>query len=199
MFFVSLRRARIRLTDRIFGPGALTGTDYGTAPYRLDLRGVDDDHRRGLCSRIPSGGWSNSKAIRCCMNLGMNPCPADVNGHYEAGHLIIRPVNSMPTRTSAMRARRVNRKVRAKPLCALSPVLKPLRHQRYYDRRNTLVSAAQRRSVLRQGTTIHMHERYEMDSNGGWMRGRRPCAILDACQRICHAAPTFSNPGTIAI
>ncbi|MFF4836024.1 serine hydrolase [Streptomyces sp. NPDC001315] len=50
-----LERGRLALTDRVFGPGALLGTTYGTQPYSDRVRAVTLQH----LLEHTAGGWSN--------------------------------------------------------------------------------------------------------------------------------------------
>jgi CubicO group peptidase (beta-lactamase class C family) len=60
--------SRIRLTDRIFGPGAIFGTDYGKPPYHPQVNEITLEH---LLTHT-GGGWSNVKDDPMFMNVQMN-------------------------------------------------------------------------------------------------------------------------------
>jgi CubicO group peptidase (beta-lactamase class C family) len=59
--FSPIEANRIRLTDRIFGPGAITGTDYGSPPYHPGVSEITIEH---LLTHT-GGGWSNAAADPC--------------------------------------------------------------------------------------------------------------------------------------
>jgi CubicO group peptidase (beta-lactamase class C family) len=66
--FSLIEEGRIQLTDKIFGPGAITGTDYGSPPYNP---GVDEITLEHLLTHT-SGGWPNTHDDPMFMNLTMN-------------------------------------------------------------------------------------------------------------------------------
>ena len=66
--FALIEAGRIRLTDRIFGPGAITGTDYSAPPYHPGVDQITVEH---LLTHT-SGGWANDAADPMFMNLEMN-------------------------------------------------------------------------------------------------------------------------------
>ena len=53
--FMLIERGKLRLSDKVFGPGALLGTDYGAPPY---LPGIDQITVEHLLMHT-SGGWPN--------------------------------------------------------------------------------------------------------------------------------------------
>jgi CubicO group peptidase (beta-lactamase class C family) len=69
--FSLIEEGRIRLTDRIFGPDAITGSDYEMPPYRLDRPRVDDITVEHLLTHT-AGAWRNSADDPMFMNLEMN-------------------------------------------------------------------------------------------------------------------------------
>jgi len=66
--FSLIEEGRIRLTDKIFGPGAITDTDYGDPPYHPRVDQITVEH---LLTHT-SGGWTNDAADPMFMNLEMN-------------------------------------------------------------------------------------------------------------------------------
>ena len=66
--FSLIEAGRIRLTDKIFGPGAITGTDYGDPPYHP---GVDQITVEQLLTHT-SGGWANDATDPMFMDREMN-------------------------------------------------------------------------------------------------------------------------------
>lgn len=53
--FRLIEENRVKLTDRVFGPGALLGTDYGALPYSPGIDQITLEH---LLTHT-SGGWTN--------------------------------------------------------------------------------------------------------------------------------------------
>jgi len=53
--FTLIERGKLKLTDRVFGPGAVLGTDYGAPPYKAGIDQITVDH---LLTHT-SGGWPN--------------------------------------------------------------------------------------------------------------------------------------------
>lgn len=53
--FRLIEENRVKLTDRVFGPGALLGTDYGSPPYSPGIDQITLEH---LLTHT-SGGWTN--------------------------------------------------------------------------------------------------------------------------------------------
>jgi len=66
--FTLIERGRLRLSDKVFGPGALLGTDYGTPPY---VRGIDQITVDHLLTHT-SGGWPNDITDPMFSNAGRN-------------------------------------------------------------------------------------------------------------------------------
>jgi CubicO group peptidase (beta-lactamase class C family) len=66
--FSLVEAGRIRLTDRIFGPGAITGTDYGAPPYHPGVDQITVEH---LLTHT-SGGWANDAADPMFMDPEMS-------------------------------------------------------------------------------------------------------------------------------
>jgi CubicO group peptidase (beta-lactamase class C family) len=66
--FSLIEEGRIRLTDRIFGPGAIIGSDYGEPPYHPWVDQITVEH---LLTHT-SGGWGNGAADPIFANPGMN-------------------------------------------------------------------------------------------------------------------------------
>ena len=66
--FLLIEEGRIQLTDKIFGPGAITGTDYGNPPYHPGVDQITVEH---LLTHT-SGGWANDAADPMFMSPQMN-------------------------------------------------------------------------------------------------------------------------------
>jgi CubicO group peptidase (beta-lactamase class C family) len=58
--FSLIEAGRIRLSDRVFGPGAITGIDYGRPPYHPHIDEITLEH---LFTHT-GGGWSNERSDR---------------------------------------------------------------------------------------------------------------------------------------
>jgi len=54
--FTLIERGRLKLTDKVFGPGAITGTDYGGPPFNA---GVDEITVEHLLTHT-AGGWDSA-------------------------------------------------------------------------------------------------------------------------------------------
>jgi CubicO group peptidase (beta-lactamase class C family) len=65
--FSLIEAGRLDLGDRVFGPGAITGTDYGRPPYHPHVEEITIEH---LLTHS-GGGWSNRQADPMFMNPGM--------------------------------------------------------------------------------------------------------------------------------
>ena len=66
--FSLIEAGRIQLADKIFGPGAITGTDYGRPPYHPQVDQITVEH---LLTHT-GGGWPNTHNDPMFMNLAMN-------------------------------------------------------------------------------------------------------------------------------
>jgi CubicO group peptidase (beta-lactamase class C family) len=53
--FTLAERGRLRLSDKVFGPGAILGTDYGAPPYKPFIADITVEH---LLTHT-AGGWQN--------------------------------------------------------------------------------------------------------------------------------------------
>ena len=66
--FSLIEAGRINLTEKVFGPNAITGTDYGQPPYNPGVDQITIEH---LLTHT-SGGWSNTDNDPMFRNLSMN-------------------------------------------------------------------------------------------------------------------------------
>ncbi|MGC1779569.1 MAG: serine hydrolase domain-containing protein [Xanthobacteraceae bacterium] len=66
--FSLIEEGRVQLTDRVFGPGAITETDYGRPPYHPHVDEITVEH---LLTHT-GGGWPNTHDDPMFMNLGMD-------------------------------------------------------------------------------------------------------------------------------
>jgi CubicO group peptidase (beta-lactamase class C family) len=63
-----IEQGHLQLSDRVFGPGAITGTDFRQPPYFPQVEQITVEH---LLTHT-SGGWTNDHADPMFMNLEMN-------------------------------------------------------------------------------------------------------------------------------
>jgi CubicO group peptidase (beta-lactamase class C family) len=139
--FSLIEEGRILLTERVFGPDAITGSDYDMPPYQLDLPRVDDITVEHLLTHT-SGGWSNLHSDPMFMNPEMN------HAQLIEWTLRSRPLDHSPGQQYAYSnfnfgycvLGRVIDKVTGPTLCSLCTQLgtQALRHGRYDDSGNTL-------------------------------------------------------------
>jgi CubicO group peptidase (beta-lactamase class C family) len=66
--FTLVEQGRIKLTNKVFGPGAITGTDYGQPPYNPGIDQITVEH---LLTHT-SGGWTNDSRDPMFTNPTMN-------------------------------------------------------------------------------------------------------------------------------
>jgi CubicO group peptidase (beta-lactamase class C family) len=59
--FTLTEQGRIRLSDKVFGPGAITGSDYGQPPYNAGVDQITVEH----LLRIPVAAGAIKKTIPC--------------------------------------------------------------------------------------------------------------------------------------
>jgi CubicO group peptidase (beta-lactamase class C family) len=66
--FSLIEQGRLHLGDRIFGPGAVLGTDFGGPPYHPQVDQITLEH---LLTHT-GGGWNNTRDDPMFMNAGMS-------------------------------------------------------------------------------------------------------------------------------
>ncbi len=66
--FMLIERGKLRQHDRVFGPGGVLGTKYGTVPYKKWVEEITIDH---LLTHT-CGGWDNSSDDPMFENLAMD-------------------------------------------------------------------------------------------------------------------------------
>jgi CubicO group peptidase (beta-lactamase class C family) len=66
--FSLIEQGRLHLGDRVFGPGAVLGVDFGAPPYRPQVEQITIEH---LLTHT-CGGWNNTHDDPMFMNPGMN-------------------------------------------------------------------------------------------------------------------------------
>jgi CubicO group peptidase (beta-lactamase class C family) len=188
--FSLVEAGRIGLSDRVFGPGAITGTDYGRPPYSPRIQEITVEH---LLTHT-AGGWSNHGADPMFANPGMN------HAELIAWTLRNRPLDHPPGQHHAYSNF---------GYCVLGRVIEKITRQPY--------SAYVRDSVLRRcgiddmaiaGNTFRERRAHEvkyygqgddpygmnvkrMDSHGGWIA--RPADMV----RLLSHVSRFSPPTNI--
>jgi CubicO group peptidase (beta-lactamase class C family) len=198
--FSLIEEGRIRLTDRVFGPGAITGTDYGRPPYRLDRRGVDDITVEDLLTHT-SGGWNNSKADPMFTNPEMN------HTRLIEWTLRSRPLEHSPGQEYAYSnfgycvLGRVIEKVTGQPYAAYvrNSVLKRCGINDMTIAGNTLAQRRPEEVKYYGGENPYGMNITRMDSNGGWIA--RPADLVQFLMHVggFGAPPNILKPDTIAI
>jgi CubicO group peptidase (beta-lactamase class C family) len=188
--FLLIEESKVRLTDRIFGPSAITGTDYGPPPYHPQ---VDEITVENLLTHT-SGGWSNSHADPMFMNLGMS--------HPELIEWTLRnrPLDHSPGQQYAYSnfgycvLGRVIEKVTGQPYAAYvrNSVLKRCGINDMTIAGNTLAERRpQEVKYYGQGDNPYSMNVSRMDSHGGWIA--RPS---DLVQFLMHVGG-FATPTNI--
>jgi len=66
--FTLIERGKLRLHDKVFGPGAVLGTEFGKPPYKQGVDEITIDH---LLTHT-CGGWDNSNDDPMFENVGMD-------------------------------------------------------------------------------------------------------------------------------
>jgi CubicO group peptidase (beta-lactamase class C family) len=66
--FTLIQQGRLRLTDRVFGPGAILGTKFGHAPYGPNITKITVQN----LLEHTAGGWSNDANDPMFTNPGLN-------------------------------------------------------------------------------------------------------------------------------
>jgi CubicO group peptidase (beta-lactamase class C family) len=188
--FTLIEQGRIKLTDKIFGPGAITGVDYGQPPYNP---GVDQITLEHLLTHT-AGGWSNSNNDPMFTNPTMNQAQLIT---WTLGN---RPLDNSPGQHWAYSNF---------GYCVLGRVIEKITGQPYADYVRTAVlnrcgvtdvtiggnTLAQRRpgevKYYGQGDNPYVLNLARMDSHGGWIA--RPADIVQFFMRV----DGFSTPPNI--
>jgi CubicO group peptidase (beta-lactamase class C family) len=187
---------RIRLADRIFGPGAITGTDYGRPPYKPRVDEITVEH---LLTHT-GGGWPNSKGDPMFINPEMN------QAQLIAWTLRNRPLDHPPGQQFAYSnfgycvLGRVIEKIAGQPYATFvrNSVLKRCGISSMTIAGNTL---AQRHpgevKYYGQGDNPYGMNVARMDSHGGWIA--RPAALVRFLMHVSGFAspPNILKPQTI--
>jgi CubicO group peptidase (beta-lactamase class C family) len=196
--FTLVEQNRVRLSDRVIGPGALLGTDYGQPPYSA---GIDQITVEQLLTHT-SGGWTND---------GRDPMfthPAMNHAELITWTLANRPLDHPPGQNFAYSNF---------GYCVLGRVIEKLTGQSYPDYVraevlshcgiNDMVIAASRLEKRRsdevkyygQGENPYEANVARMDSHGGWLA--RPSDLVQFLMHIDgYAKPAnILKPRTIQV
>ena len=84
--FALIEQDRLKLADRVFGPGALLGTDYGAPPYSPGIDQITLEH---LLTHT-GGGWSNDNRDPMFTHPRMDHARADRLDARATGRSTIR-------------------------------------------------------------------------------------------------------------
>jgi CubicO group peptidase (beta-lactamase class C family) len=196
--FSLIEQGRLQLTDKVFGPGAITGTDYGKPPYHPQIDQITIEH---LLTHT-SGGWPNTHNDPMFMNLQMN------QAQLIAWALRNQPLDNPPGQHYAYSnfgycvLGRVIEKITGRPYAdyVRDSVLKPCSVGDMTIAGNTL---AQRQpdevKYYSQSGNPYSMNVTRMDSHGGWI-----AAPADLVQFFMHvdgfpAPPNILKPQTIEV
>lgn len=191
--FSLIEAGRIRLTDKVFGPGAITGSDYGGPPYHPWVDQISVEH---LLTHT-SGGWANDAADPMFMNPEMN------QAQLIESTLRSRPLDQPPGQHYAYSNF---------GYCVLGRVIEKITGQNYanYVRGSVLKRCGITDMTIAGNTLAERHQgevRYydqqdarepyamdiaRMDSHGGWIA--RP---LDLVQFLMHVSGSVTPPNIL--
>ncbi len=194
--FTLIESGRIALTDTVFGPNAVTGTDYGRPPYHPGVDQITIEH---LLTHT-GGGWSNAASDPMFENLSMN------HAELIQWTLRTRPLDHPPGQNYAYSNF---------GYCVLGRVIEKITHQSYADyARAAVLNRCGVTDMTIAGNTLAQRQRGEvryygqggnpygmnvtrMDSHGGWI-----AAPADLVQFFMHvdgfpAPPNILKPDTI--
>jgi len=196
--FSLIEAGRVRLTDKIFGPGAITGTDYGDPPYHPGVDQITVEH---LLTHT-SGGWANDATDPMFMHREMN------QARLIESTLRNRPLDQPPGRHYAYSNF---------GYCVLGRVIERLTRQNYatYLRDSMLercgitdMSIAGNTLAERHAKEVKYYDQQDerepyamdvarMDSHGGWIA--RPRDLVNFLMRVSGfaAPPSILEPQSI--
>ena len=188
--FSLIEEGRLDLSDRVFGPGAITGTYYGRPPYRPHIQEITIEH---LLTHT-AGGWSNHHADPMFRDPGMN------HAELIASTLRNRPLDYPPGQ---------HHDYSNFGYCVLGRVIEKITKQPYAAYvRSTVLNRCGIRDMAIGGNTLRQRQPREvryygqgedpygmnvkrMDSHGGWIA--RPADLV----RFFSHVSGFSQPANI--
>ncbi len=194
--FGLIEQGRLKLSDRIFGPGAITGTDYGRPPYNP---GVDEITLGQLLTHT-AGGWTNDSRDPMFSHPRMD------QPELITWTLSNRPLDNPPDQHYAYSNF---------GYCVLGRVIEKVTGQPFADHvRAEVLSRCGVTEMSIAGNTLEQRQRDEvkyygqaenpydmnvtrMDSHGGWIA--RPAAIVRFMMHVDGFAkpPNILKPQTI--
>jgi CubicO group peptidase (beta-lactamase class C family) len=196
--FSLIEAGRIKLTDKVFGPGAITGTDYGKPPFHPGIEDITVEH---LLTHT-AGGWPNNDG-----NDPMFKNPQMDHAELIAWTLRTRPLDHPPGETYAYSNF---------GFCVLGRVIEIVTRQPYADyvraavlgrcgvtdmtiAGNTLAQRQPREvKYYGQGENPYSMNVARMDSHGGWIA--RPADLVQFFMHVDGFAspPNILAPATLA-
>jgi len=196
--FSLIEQGKLRLLDRVFGPNAITGTDYGNPPYNPGVDQITVEH---LLTHT-CGGWSNHGDDPMFSNPEMN------QAQLIAWTLRNRPLDYPPGKKYAYSnfgycvLGRIIEKITGQPYADFvrATVLKRCGVSDMTIAGNTL---AQRRPdevrYYGQGDDPYGMNVARMDAHGGWIA--RPVDLVQFLMRVdgFPTPPNILKPQTIQI
>ena len=194
--FSLIEQGHISLTDKVFGPNAITGTDYGQPPYNPGVDQITIEH---LLTHT-SGGWSNSS------NDPMFKNPQMSHAQLIAWTLRTQPLDHPPGQNYAYSnfgycvLGRVIEKITKRPYAdyVRTAVLKPCGITDMTIAGNTLPQRQPREvRYYGQGGNPYGMNVTRMDSHGGWIA--RPTDLVQFFMHVdgFAAPPNILKPLTI--
>ena len=194
--FSLIEQGHISLTDKVFGPNAITGTDYGQPPYNPGVDQITIEH---LLTHT-SGGWSNSSNDPMFKNPQMN------HAQLIAWTLRTQPLDHPPGQNYAYSnfgycvLGRVIEKITKRPYAdyVRTAVLKPCGITDMTIAGNTLAQRQPREvRYYGQGGNPYGMNVTRMDSHGGWIA--RPTDLVQFFMHVdgFAAPPNILKPLTI--
>jgi CubicO group peptidase (beta-lactamase class C family) len=184
--FSLIEGGRLGLGDKVFGPNAILGSDYGRPPYHSGVDQITIEH---LLTHT-GGGWSNDGNDPMFRNPGMS------QHELIAWTLRSRPLDHLPSESYAYSnfgycvLGRVIEKVTGKPYAAYvsSAILAPCGITDMAIAGNTL--AERRAGEVRyygQGDNPYGMNVARMDAHGGWIA--RPTALVQYFMGVSGFSP----------
>jgi CubicO group peptidase (beta-lactamase class C family) len=198
--FTLIEQSRLQLSDRIFGPGAITGTDYGAQPYSPGVNQITLEH---LLTHT-AGGWANDTHDPMGSNPTMN------HAELIAWTLKNRPLDNPPGQRFAYSNF---------GYCILGRLIEKITGKPYADYvRDTVLKRCGISEMSIAGNTLAQRQPKEvkyyaqegngrwqpygmnvtrMDSHGGWIA--RPTDIVQYLMHVdgFTAPPNILQPQTI--
>jgi CubicO group peptidase (beta-lactamase class C family) len=194
--FGLIEQGRLKLADKVFGPGAILGTDYGQPPYNSGI----DQITLGQLLTHTSGGWTNDSRDPMFTHPRMN------HAELISWTLSNRPLDNPPGQHYAYSNF---------GYCVVGRVIEKITGQPYADQaRAAVLSRCGVADMTISGNTLDQRARDEvkyygqgenpytmnvtrMDSHGGWLA--RPTDIVKFMMHVDGFArpPNILKPETI--